>query len=189
MTDFVTFDPAWRPPRLETDRLILRPYSEADAPRLFPLVSNPNTTRYTLWDHHKTIDETRNFVCDYALSRYAEGVPEPLAICLKEAVEQPVGSCGCFWTSCPHRTMELGYWLAEPHWGRGIVVEACQTLVAYAFATIQPQRIQARVIEGNAASMRVLAKLGFRFEGTHRSAILRRGKFEDVHFFGRLRTD
>lgn len=188
MTDFVTFNPAWRPPILETDRLVLRPYLEADAPHLFPLASNPRTTKFTLWEHHKTIDDTYCFVRDYALSRYAEGVPEPLAICFKEDPDRKtIGSCGCFWVSCPHRTMELGYWLAEPFWGRGIVVEACRLLVEYTFAMMQPQRIQARVIDGNTASVRVLEKLGFAFEGTLRSAILRRGNFEDVHIFSRLK--
>ncbi|MFO0801687.1 MAG: GNAT family N-acetyltransferase [Gemmataceae bacterium] len=183
MTDFVKFDPAWRPPTLHTERLMLRPYCEADAPLLFPLVSNPNTTRFTLWEHHKTLDDTRVFVRDYALGRYAEGVPEPLAICIKE---QPIGSCGSFWASYPHRTMEIGYWLAEPYWGRGIIVEAVRELVRYSFDSLKPKRIQARVIEGNAASIRVLEKLGFRFEGTHRSAILRRGRHEDVHYFAKL---
>jgi ribosomal-protein-alanine N-acetyltransferase len=187
MTDFVTFHPAWQPPVLETDRLVLRPYTEADAPRLFPFTSNPNTTRYTLWEHHKSIDDTLVFVRDYALGRYAEGVPEPLAICFKEDPEQPIGSCGCFWASCPHRTMEIGYWLAEPFWGRGITVEAVRELVRYSFETLKPQRIQARVIEGNAASVRVLEKLGFALEGTLRSAILRRGKFDDVHFYSALK--
>ena len=67
----VLFNPEWRPPILETDRLIVRPYEEADAPLLFPLVSNPNSTKYTLWEHHKTIDDTYFFVRDYARSRYA----------------------------------------------------------------------------------------------------------------------
>jgi NitT/TauT family transport system substrate-binding protein len=69
------------------------------------------------------------------------------------------------------------------------MVEACRELVRYSFETMKPQRIQARVIDGNAASIRVLEKLGFRFEGTLRSAILRRGRFEDVHFFASLQDE
>jgi len=185
-----SLDLEWRPPILETGRLILRPYEEADAPRLFSLASNPIATRYTLWEHHKTIDDTLLFVRDYARSRYAEGVPEPLAISFKDDPERrPIGSAGCFWSSFPHRTAEIGYWLAEPYWGRGLIVEACRSLVTYAFAALAPERIQARVIEGNAASIRVLEKLGFRFEGTLRSAVLRRGQFENVHFFAVLKRD
>ena len=185
----VAFNPNWRPPILETERLIVRPYEEADAPLLFPLVSNPNSTRFTLWEHHKSIDDTLNFVRDYARARYAEGVPEPMAIAWKDDPTKPIGSVGCFWGSHPNRTMEIGYWLAEPFWGRGIMVEACRALVSYSFQAFEPERIQARVIEGNAASVRVLEKLGFRHEGTLRSAILRRGNFEDVLFFSVLKGE
>ena len=186
----VAFNPNWRPPILETERLIIRPYEEADAPLLFPLISNPNTTRYTLWEHHQTIDDTCVMVRDYARSRYAEGVPEPMAIAFKEdSGKQPIGSVGCFWGSHPNHTMELGYWLAEPFWGRGIMADACRALVTYCFNAFEPNRIQARVIEGNAASIRVLEKIGFRFEGTLRSSLLRRGKFEDLLHFSALKCE
>jgi ribosomal-protein-alanine N-acetyltransferase len=178
----------WRPPVLHSARLIVRPYQEADAPLLFPLVSNPNSTRYTLWEHHKSLDDTLFFVRDYAQSRYAEGVPEPMAVAFKDDQEgKPIGSVGCYWFSQPNHAMELGYWLAEKYWGQGLMAEACQLLVSYCFATFEVQRIQARVIEGNAASVRVLEKIGFGYEGTLRSAILRRGRFEDVLIFSNLK--
>jgi ribosomal-protein-alanine N-acetyltransferase len=190
MTGEVRFDPTWRPPILETERLVLRPYEESDAPLIFPLASNPNSTRFTLWEHHKSLDDSDTFTRDYARSRYAEGVPDPLAVCLKEDPERkPIGSVGCFWASAPNRCMELGYWLAEPYWGRGLIVEACRALVGYAFESLQPKRMQARVIAGNDASVRVLEKLGFRAEGVLRAALLRRGKFEDVHIFAMLREE
>jgi ribosomal-protein-alanine N-acetyltransferase len=61
--------------------------------------------------------------------------------------------------------------------------------MALAFRQFGPQRMQARVIEGNAASCRVLEKLGFRYEGTLRASLLRRGKFEDVLFYSLLRSE
>jgi ribosomal-protein-alanine N-acetyltransferase len=85
--------------------------------------------------------------------------------------------------------MELGYWIAEPFWGKGYVVEACRTVLKFVFEEYAPERMQARVIEGNAASARVLTKLGFRAEGTLRRALLRRGKFEDVQMFSLLRDE
>jgi [ribosomal protein S5]-alanine N-acetyltransferase len=85
--------------------------------------------------------------------------------------------------------MELGYWLAEPFWGRGLAVEACRVLLDHVFREYGPERLQARVIAGNVASSRVLDKVGFRFEGTLRSALLRREKFEDLHIYSLLRAD
>lgn len=182
--------PDWRPPTLETARLVLRPFADADAGPLFPLASNPAVTRYTLWEAHRTTDDTLVFVGDYARSRYAEGVPEPLAVCFKaDPQRKPVGAVGVFWASQPNRAMELGYWLGEPFWGQGLTAEACRVVLDHAFATYAPVRIQARVIAGNDASGRVLEKLGFREEGTLRSALVRRGQVEDVRMFSRLKAE
>src|SRR5262249_10578052 len=147
------FSPEWRPPTLETDRLVLRAFEEADAEPLFPHAANSTVTRFTLWDYHKTINDTLTFVRDYARCPYLEGVPEPYAICPKDN-PQPVGALGCFWVSQPNRTMELGYWIGERFWGKGLVVEACRAVLAHAFAVCVPERIQARVIVGNESSVR-----------------------------------
>src|SRR5437868_414302 len=69
--------PDWRPPTLTTERLVLRAFEDADAEPLFVHASNPNVTRFTLWDHHKSINDTLLFVRDYARCRYLEGTPEP----------------------------------------------------------------------------------------------------------------
>src|SRR6516225_11748563 len=153
--------PDWRPPILTTPRLTLRAFEADDAEQLFPHASNPNVTRFTLWDHHKTLADTLVFVRDYAQLRYREGTTEPYAITMFPDL-CPIGSCGCFWASIPNRTMELGYWVAEPFWGKGIAVEASRALIGLAFREFEPERMQARVIAGNMASLRVLDKLGFR---------------------------
>ncbi|MBM3982723.1 MAG: GNAT family N-acetyltransferase [Planctomycetes bacterium] len=178
----------WRPPVLTTSRLVLRAFTDDDAEPLFEHARNPNVTRYTLWDAHQTVAETMMFVRDYALLRYREGTAEPYAITVAPD-PRPVGACGCFWASQTHQTMELGYWIAEPFWGKGYVVEACRAVLDFAFAEYAPERIQARVIEGNDASARVLTKLGFREEGTLRRVLLRRGRFEDVRMFSLLRGE
>lgn len=180
--------PEWRPPTLTTQRLTLRPFEEHDAGPLFEFARNPNVTRFTLWDHHKTVAETLVFVRDYARLRYREGVPEPYAITLTPD-PTPVGACGCFWASQPNQTMELGYWVAEPFWGRGIAAEASRAVMGLTFREFRPERIQARVIVGNLGSARVLEKLSFRYEGTLRASLLRRGKFEDVMMYSVVRPE
>ena len=182
------FSSEWRPPVLETSRLLLRPFVEADAGPLFVQASNPNVTRFTLWDHHKCLADTEMFVRDYAMCRYLEGVPEPYAVCLTKT-GQVIGAVGCFWAAQPHRTMELGYWIGEAFWGQGLMAEACRAVVEYAFKACEPERMQARVIVGNEPSTRVLQKIGFRFEGTLRSSLLRRGNLEDVMYFSLLKSE
>ena len=178
----------WRPPTLTTPRLTLRPFTEADADALFQHARNPNVTQFTLWEAHQSVSDTVAFVRDYALLRYREGTAEPYAITI-DPDPRPVGACGCFWAAKPHHTMELGYWLGETFWGRGVTAEACRAVLTFAFAEYGPERIQARVIDGNHASARVLAKLGFRDEGTLRRSLLRRGNFEDVRMYAALRDE
>ena len=181
--------PDWRPPVLTTPRLVLRPFVEADAAPLFEHASNPNATRYTLWEPYKSVADSIAFVRDYAQLRYREGMADPYAITFVNDPATPIGSCGCFWVSEPNKTMELGYWVAEPFWGRGIAVEACRAVLDSVFREMQPERMQARVIAGNEASCRVLEKLRFRYEGTLRAALLRRGNMEDVMMFATLRRE
>ena len=178
----------WRPPTLTTQRLTLRPFTDDDADPLFHHARNPNVTRFTLWDAHTSVNDTLLFTHDYALTRYREGMPDPYAITINPD-PHPVGACGCFWAAMQHQTMELGYWIAEPFWGMGYTAEASRAVLELVFAEYRPVRVQARVIEGNHASVRVLAKLGFRDEGTLRRSLLRRGNFEDVRMFSLLRDE
>ena len=180
--------PDWRPPTLTTARLTLRAFADDDADSLFEHAKNPNVARFTLWDAHATVAESVMFVRDYAVLRYLEGMAEPYAITVPPD-PRPVGACGCFWVAKPHRTMELGYWLGEAFWGRGYAAEACRAVLDFAFKEYAPERMQARVIDGNHASERVLTKLGFRHEGLLRRALLRRGRFEDVRMYAVLRDE
>ncbi|AMV29041.1 Putative ribosomal N-acetyltransferase YdaF [Gemmata sp. SH-PL17] len=180
--------PNWRPPTLTTERLTLRAFTEDDARPLFEHARNPNVARFTLWDAHRTVADTMLFLRDYAVLRYLEGMPEPYAITVPPD-PHPIGACGCFWAAKLHQTMELGYWIAEPFWGKGYVVEACRAVLDHVFAEYEPERVQARVIDGNTASERVLTKLGFRHEGVFRHALLRRGNFEDVRMYSVLRDE
>ena len=70
-------DPTWRPPVLTTERLRLRPVEAADAEGLFEYASNPAVTRFTVWDAHRTPDDTRAFIAGYVRSQYLAGVPDP----------------------------------------------------------------------------------------------------------------
>jgi ribosomal-protein-alanine N-acetyltransferase len=179
----------WQPPRLETARLLLRPLTPDDAGSIFAHASNPNVTRYTLWDHHRTLDDTLRFLSEYVPMRTAEGVPDPLGICLKEEPGRVVGCLGCFWNTKANHCLEFGYWIGEPFWGRGLVAEAARALIDYAFRTYPVERMQAHYMAGNAPSGRVLLKLGLTHEGTLRSALFHRGRFRDVHIYSLLRDE
>jgi RimJ/RimL family protein N-acetyltransferase len=99
------------------------------------------------------------------------------------------GSIGVFPQSDVHARMaEIGYWIAESHWSRGIASEAARGICAYAF-DVFPElvRIQAAVFAWNPASMRVLEKAGFEREGVLRQSVWKDGTLLDSVLYARLR--
>ncbi|MCA9772423.1 MAG: GNAT family N-acetyltransferase [Myxococcales bacterium] len=84
---------------------------------------------------------------------------------------------------------EIGYWLGERHWGRGVMSAAVAVFVPWAFAHLDLRRIQAGVFEGNEASARLLVKAGFTLEGRMRAAVVKDGRVLDQLLYARLRDD
>jgi [ribosomal protein S5]-alanine N-acetyltransferase len=82
---------------------------------------------------------------------------------------------------------EIGYWLGELYWGRGITSEAVCAITDYAFANFELCRIYAEVFEWNPASMRVLEKAGFQFEGRLRKCAIKDGQIIDACIYAIVR--
>ncbi|HEX6729006.1 MAG TPA: GNAT family N-acetyltransferase [Pyrinomonadaceae bacterium] len=78
-----------------------------------------------------------------------------------------------------YRSAEIGYWLGEDHWGRGLATEAVRAITDHAFAHHDICRIYAHVFEWNAASARVLEKVGYVFEGRLKKSVTKDGKTID----------
>lgn len=87
------------------------------------------------------------------------------------------------------RAMEIGYWLGEPYWGRGIATEAVRALTRYAFETFDVARVYAYVYAWNPASARVLEKAGYRLEGRLRKAVTKEGTTMDMLVYGFTEDD
>ncbi len=77
------------------------------------------------------------------------------------------------------KNAELGYWLAEPFWGNGIISKAIPQIVEYGFKNFDITRIYARPYGTNAASQRVLEKAGFKLEGKFEKTLFKNGEFLD----------
>ena len=81
---------------------------------------------------------------------------------------------------------EIGYWLGEPYWGKGITTAALKKCTKFAFANFSLIRIYALVFEGNDASEKVLLKAGYKKEATLRKSVFKEGKFLDQYIYAIL---
>jgi ribosomal-protein-alanine N-acetyltransferase len=103
---------------------------------------------------------------------------------------EAIGCIGLRLGNDVHRkTAELGYWLGEPFWGRGIMTEAVTAFTRFAFRAFHLQRIFAEPFEGNTASVRVLQKAGFVCEGRLRANVFKDGKVLDSFLYALVRND
>lgn len=173
----------WRPKTLETSRLIIRPIELEDAQNIFEYAKNPNVSKYTMWENHKTIDDSIGYIKDYIHYNYQRKIPEPLGITLKSNPDKVIGTIGFFWVASQYKSMELAYAIGEEHWGQGLVAEAALKVVQYCRDEFAPQRIQARCKSENTASAKVMEKIGMKYEGTLKSSTYHRGKCWDMHYY------
>lgn len=101
-----------------------------------------------------------------------------------------IGSIGIFRQGNIHRqTAELGYYIAEEYWGRGIMTEAVKQICRYVFDKSDIIRIYAEPFAYNTASCRVLEKAGFQYEGTLRNNAVKNGEMIDMKMYSLLRTE
>lgn len=101
-----------------------------------------------------------------------------------------IGSIGVFRQGNIHRqTAELGYYIAEKYWGKGIVTKAVKQICEYVFSQSDIIRIYAEPFAYNTASCRVLEKAGFQYEGTLRNNAVKNGKVIDMKMYSLLKEE
>ena len=101
-----------------------------------------------------------------------------------------IGSIGVFRQENIHRrTAEIGYYVAEEYWGKGIMTEAVKQICEYVFDKSDIIRIYAEPFAYNIASCKVLEKAGFQYEGTLRSNAVKNGKIIDMKMYSLLKTE
>jgi RimJ/RimL family protein N-acetyltransferase len=174
-------------PILRTTRLRLRPFTEADADLLFALHSSTHVMRY--WDSAPWNDRAcaERFIAK--CGRIAdEGTGARVAID-RASDGAFVGWCGLTNWDPDNRSASLGYCLDPAMWGHGYATEAAHALLQWAFDTLDLNRVQAEADTRNAASGRVLEKIGFVREGTLREDCVVNGEVSDSWLFGLLRRE
>ena len=170
-------------PTLETARLKLRPYSEADIAELVPLIGTREVAATTLRIAHPyTEEDARAFLI---LAQEPDKIW--LAVTLRGDGRQ-IGGVGLR-VDEPHQNAELGYWLGVPYWGQGYATEAGREILRYGFNGLGLHRIFASHFGHNPASGNVLRKLGMRHEGCQREHLRKWDRFVDSELYGILRQE
>lgn len=171
---------------LELATCRLRPWRRGDVDALARHADNRNVSRNLRdrfpWPYSRT--DARAWV------RSARVDEDEVHLAI-EVDGEVVGGVGLHRQAAEERgTLEIGYWLGEPFWGRGIASEVVRAMTAWAFENLDGVlRLHARVYEGNPASARVLEKAGYRLEGRHRKAVQKDGRILDLLAYGIVDDD
>lgn len=149
---------------LETKRLLLRNWDEADAEVLYQLAKDPEVGPSAGWPIHKNEEDSRNII------RLVLSAENCFAIILKETMK-PIGAIELMNSerSNLHTTEkegEVGYWLGKDFWGKGFMKEALGEVLRFGFVEKKLTDIWAGYFEGNQKSKRVLEKGGFEYQYT-----------------------
>lgn len=174
-------------PILETERLILRAVSVGDVDDMFEYASTEEVTQYTTFKRHRTKEDTCLAIQEVFLKRPVKGWPEAFAIVLKES-NKMIGTCD-FWPIAKNDVFEMGYALNPKHWNQGIVTEAGERVLKYAFEEYGVRRMELRHIDQNIGSKKVGQKLGFIHEGTKRKFIKVKSEYRDLEYYGMLKEE
>jgi [ribosomal protein S5]-alanine N-acetyltransferase len=149
--------------QFETARLCLRPFTAADHDAIHAVYADPEVMRYVGHGAHRTPSETVRALRGYADALAARGYG--FVAVVERSSGAVVGDAGLHPLGGRGPDIELGYTLARAVWGRGYATEAGAALVQHAFGALGVPRVMAQVEPGNAASRRVVEKLGMTERG------------------------
>jgi ribosomal-protein-alanine N-acetyltransferase len=174
-------------PTITAERIALRELGEGDVRELFAVFSDPEVMRYWSSPPLEDIDEARKL-----LAHIQDGFRQRVLFqwgVARRADDRVIGTCTLFHPDLDNRRAEIGYALGREHWGNGYMQEALSALLNYSFSELNLHRMEADVDPRNAASIRMLEKLGFRQEGYLRERWLVGGGVQDSLFYGLLGSE
>lgn len=164
------------------DEIILRPYTLADAKALTKIANNENIS-INLRDgfpNPYNENDARNFI-KMSMDKEVQSI---FAIIYKGDL---AGSIGLHLQEDVYRyTAELGYFIAEPFWNKGIATKSIDMITKFGFESLHLNRIFAGIFETNKASMRILEKNGFVLEGIKRKAVFKNQQILDEYHYAKV---
>lgn len=175
--------------KMETERLILRRFTEEDAQDMYNnWASDPEVTKYLTWPTHKSLDVTKRVIGMWT-SSYDNPEYYHWAIELKET-GSVIGCISLMNIDNNIDNCEVGFCIGSDFWNKGLVTEAFNAVIGFAFKEVGFERITARHHVGNDASGRVMVKCGLKYEGTLRKINRNgQGQLVDCKYYSILKDE
>ena len=168
---------------LETERLLLRKWTEEDADSLFEYAKDPEVGPIAGWPPHRSREESLDVIRNVLNGRECYAICEkgnPKAIGAIELILNRHND-----TENHDEEWELGYWLGKPFWGRGYMPEAAREMIRHGFEDLGMNTIWCGYFEGNQKSKRVQEKIGFVYHHTREDVYKKQtGICSSAPFFG-----
>lgn len=170
--------------QLATDRLLLRPFSMDDAPAVQRLVSAYEIAENTLLIPHPYPE---GGAAEWIARHGTMPNNHVFAITLRDGGDV-AGAIGLE-VQPDHDRGEIGYWIGVPYWGRGYMTEAARAVLGWAFESLRLHKVFAQHFTRNAASGRVLQKIGMTHEGSLRQHDKKWDAYLDIEVYGILHSE
>lgn len=172
---------------LKTERLILRPFANEDAPILGRLIGAYEISVTTLNIPHPYPEGAAEEYIQRTREGFERGDAFNFALTLA-ADGAFIGSMSIH-ANWKHHRAEVGYWTGVPYWNQGYASEALRRVIQFGFEVLELNRIEARYFRENGASRRVMEKAGMVYEGMMRQHDLKWGEYKDLGICAIVRED
>lgn len=174
-----------RLPEIETARLLLTELKSDDIPDIVRYASNERISDYTVNLPHPYAERDAVYWINLAHQGLKAGTHYIFAIRLK-GDRRFVGGIGLTVERRFNRA-EIGYWMAEPFWGKGLTTEATEAIIEFGFEKLGLKKLTSSHLAKNPASGRVLQKSGLTKEGELKAHVLKKSEYHDLIVYGIVR--
>ncbi len=174
-------------PVLDTDRLILRAFSENDSDDIFEYASNPEVTKYLPWKTHISKNDTIDFLkMSHEMFEKQDNIDFAIEF---KSDKKVVGGISIRKWNDENKCADIGYVLSPRYWNKGIITEAIKRIIKFGFEELNVNRVEAHCDEDNIGSYKAMEKAGMKYEGTLRKKVFIKDKFVNMRFYSILKEE
>ncbi|CEO26816.1 GNAT family N-acetyltransferase [Paraclostridium sordellii] len=164
---------------IETDKYILRPICQEDAPSMFEYYSQAKVVKYLPIKPHRSIAQTKRFIRTYFIDSYKKGYVNHWAI-IDKTNKKLIGNIGLNNVSQKDKEAEIGICINPLYWGNDIATELTKNSLKYGFMNLNLEKIIAKTYEENPRTRKSLESLGFRYVNTFNKKVIENDKVKYI---------